>query len=99
MQVHPAFVQAMQEKKMCILKDGHDNTRVAEPYGIFITRQKEIMYCCYQVAGYSGTKLPGWRNFHIEDINTVTITSRSFKKRSDFNPDNKDLYYQWAEKI
>lgn len=100
MNVHAEFIQAMQDRRICILKDKEGNTRVVQPYGIFLTHQTKVMYCCYQVSGYSGSRgVPNWRNFPITEIESVEITSRTFKKRDDFNPDNKSVYPRWAEKI
>lgn len=100
MLVHNEFIQAMQNLRLCILKDTNDNARVVQPYGVFLTQHHKPMYCCYQIAGYTGSgKIPNWRNFPIAEIKEVLIAERVFKKRSDFNPENKALYYQWVEKI
>jgi hypothetical protein len=100
MLLHDAFVQAMQNLRLCILKDKGGNSRVVQPYGVFLTRDRKPMYCCFQVAGYTGSgSVPNWRNFPISDIEEVLISERSFKRREDFNPDNTDVYHQWVERI
>ena|SRR5690606_9470752 len=98
--VHDEFIQAMRDLRLCVLKDVKGNSRLVQPYGVFLTRQNKPMYCCFQVGGYSGSgEIPNWRNVSITEIKEVTITERGFKKRSDYNPDNRDLYYQWIERI
>ena len=98
--IHKEFVQAMQQFRMCILKDIQNKERLVEPYGIFISAHKKVMYCCYQLSGFSKSdEIPNWRNISVEDVKEVSISSRSFRKRKDFNPDNKKVYYQWVEQL
>jgi hypothetical protein len=100
MVVHDAFVGAMQQFHLCALKDKRGHARIVQPYGIFLTRDLKPMYCCYQVAGYTGSgTLPNWRNFPIEDIADVDPVDQGFKKRDDFNPENKDIYFKWVEHL
>ena len=100
MHIHEAFIHAMQHTLICILKDRQGHSRVVQPYGIFLTQQQKIMYCCYQLAGYSEShRIPNWRNFPVSEIEEVATTERTFTKRKDFNPDNKMVYPKWVEKI
>lgn len=100
MHIHEEFVQAMQDVCICLLKDNADRPRIVEPYGIFITKKQRPMYCCYQLGGYSEKNdIPNWRNVPVDQISTVEITTRSFRIRKEFNPGNKNVYFQWVKKI
>lgn len=100
MLIHEEFIQAMQNFFLCVLTDKNGNSRVVQPYGIFLTHHQKPMYCCYQVGGYTGSgRIPNWRNFPVSEIKEVVITEKAFKKRSDFNPDNNSVYPVWVERI
>ena len=98
--IHEEFIQAMENLHLCTLYGKDGKTRLVEPYGVFLTQQNHVMYCCYQLGGYTGSgNLPNWRNVPVSEVTSVEISSRTFRKQASFNPHNKDVYYQWVEKI
>lgn len=63
--------------------------RLAEPHALGLGPTAKIILCAWQLTGGSGQ---GWRDFHVDLINDVTVTDELFDgSRPGYNPSDKTL--------
>ncbi len=69
--------------------------RTVEPHVLFEDKSGQRLVNVYQTEGYSESDdLPGWRNFVLEDIRSLTLLDATFEPRwaEGYKPDSKRRY-------
>lgn len=72
-------------EQMLIIQFAYKGTiRTVEPHTVGYSKRGILTLCAWQLSGGSGQ---AWRDFHVDLIGTVTLTSEHFDEaRSGYNP-------------
>ena len=93
MSVEQTFIKAGETLALCELIDQKGNRRLVEPYMVYTSSQKKRLFHCYQIEGYSESKVPsGWKNPEIKSFRQATIQDKTFIQRKEYNPFNNSMF-------
>ena len=74
------------------VKDG-GGARKCHPHVIFESSTGKLLLEAYQVSGYSSSgSVPGWRQFDLRHVESLTILDESFELAPGYNPGNRSRY-------
>jgi hypothetical protein len=93
--IEKKFREAAEKRMLCELTDWQGRVRIVAPLGEFFTQLGHKCFATYQYSGYSAHKLPAFRSLSIDDFRRIKILDIKFKTHRDFNPRNRQTYYEW----
>lgn len=101
MTTNELFKKAAIERKYCKIITWKNETRIVEPYMIYKTPKGNTAYHCYQIGGYSNSGKMDWKNIYISDVKAIEIIEDkpNFRKRAEYNPENKKMFPEIFFKI
>ena len=94
--IEKKFREAAEKQLLCELTDWHGRVRVVAPLGEFYTQHEHRCFATYQYSGYSTHgRLPAFRSLSVDDYRRIKILDIKFRPHRDFNPYNRQTYYEW----
>ncbi|MSP78742.1 MAG: hypothetical protein EXR67_04220 [Dehalococcoidia bacterium] len=84
---------AIENRKLMSITYKGVGQRVIEPYIIYERKGSGTWLDAYQLGGHSESGEPeGWKQFHLQEINTVQVLDEVFAPRPTYNIDNRRKY-------
>lgn len=83
--------EAIEHRKtICLIYKGTE--RIVEPYIVGLNKTKKEVLIGYQTGGLSSSgSLPAWRQFILNDIDSIEISTEVFEVHPEYNPNDNQI--------
>lgn len=94
-EISEAIYEAVRQRRQIVLRYGDDppgKIRVCRPHIVYFDAYGTQCVDVYQVGGHSTGKLPSWRRFSVESIESIELQDTMFRTAPGYNPSNESWY-------